>query len=886
MVRGVCALGLAVLGLLFGCGDDSTKKSGHQLSQIVGTPGEIERSVDSQSSPAIKSLSPAAGDAGSVVAIYGTGFGSAQGLSNVAFGGLASVATSWSDTRIEALVPAALDYGTVEVVVAVGGKISAPAHFTVTGVPPVVAENAKPGDTDWPILNPGDTAAYAVPEAVRAGETVALHVHTGVAGTASYRLYRMGFYGGAGARLIATGTFEAGPQPMPLADTATGMVECAWPASATIQTGEDWPSGYYLAKVKGANGTEHFAPFTLMGGRRPRILVAIPTATYQAYNFWGGASLYINQNKARFPNHDHAVTVSYHRPYITDGGAGQFLRLDHAAVKWLEAAGFDVGYVSNVYVAAHPEVLQGSALYLSIGHDEYWPHALRAALEAARDRGMHLVFWSGNTGLWQTRIEPSGTNVLGRQVGYKEYWPEDPLVATQPSKVTGQFREHPVNRPENALLGIMWDCCGISPSSWLPLPTNASIWENTGFTAGSSVVRAVTGEYDRRWDNGQEPAGLEILAESPVAGATSLLEYAHTSRYRAPSGAWVYAMGSIGWQEALGKPGAADADFQTFNANVLALADKPRGEVHPANITQRTVYDSPQWLATTVHTVAGSGAAGFVNGGSSFASFNEPRDVALRPGGGLYVADGRNGAIRLIAGGTVSTVVSGLGFPNGVTVTPDGMVYVSDPWRHMIWEVDPVFKTKRALAGGLTAYQDGVGAGVGFANLNPVIASPAENVLYALDLPFGVRKIARDGTVTTAYATELQGWGLVRTVDGFYASHPDTLRIYGLGVPNLAGNGEYGVKDGAAGSAAFTGPASMIGTSDGSVFVVDTSAGTIRRIQGGQVVSVAGTGHGYQDGAGSTAKFRVAMGMAYDPINRQLFVADAGNHVIRMVQLP
>ena len=91
------------------------------------------------------------------------------------------------------------------------------------------------------------------------------------------------------------------------------------------------------------------------------------------------------------------------------------LRLDHDGVKWLESAGYDIGYVSNAYVAIHPEVLQ-SQLYLSIGHDRTGPMPC-AAMEQARDRGMSLMYWGGNFGLWQTRIESAQGVATGHMVG-------------------------------------------------------------------------------------------------------------------------------------------------------------------------------------------------------------------------------------------------------------------------------------------------------------------------------------------------------------------------------------------------------------------------------------------------------------------------------------
>lgn len=877
-----CALAVFVIGA---CGDSDSKparRSKSVIGQVTTKPTTDEVPV----LPKLHSATPLSGAPGTVVLLKGRFFGAAQGSSTVTFGGYLAPVLSWSNESIQVSVPAFAPTARVPLVVSIAGQVGVPLSFMVTRTSAVFLENQKAGDADWPILNPGNVAAYAVPEAVRAGETVRLHVHAQTAGPAQYRLYRMGYYGGRGARLITTGTFHASAQPTPLADTATGLIECNWPAAATIHTSATWVSGYYLAKVKSAGGAEQYAAFTLVSNERPAILVSLPTATYQAYNYYGGMSLYVNQHPERFANHDHAVMVSFLRPYVLDGGAGEFLRRDHDGVKWLESAGYDLGYVSNVYAALHPEMLLHSALYLSVGHDEYWPDTLRAGMENARDLGMGLFFMGGNVGLWQTRLAPSQGIEGARMIGYKEYWEQDPLLASDPSRVTGQFRAAPVNRPENALLGVMWDCCGIASTVFRPHPTGDSMWAGTQWDARSTVARVVGGEFDRRFDNGHEPAGIEVLATSPVAGPGTLLSVSQATRYRAPSGAYVIATGSMDWQLGLGRDGEASSSFQKFNANLLNAVDPARGNIHPTAIAARPVFDVPMLMNTTVSTVAGSGLAGFGDGGLDVAAFHEPRALAFAPGGGLYVVDARNAALRLIKNGAVSTVATNLRFPNGVTVFADGMVYVSDAWAHGIWRIDALAKTKTLFAGGGSVSRDGAGAAAGFANLNPLIGSWSENVLYALDLPAGVRKIDRLGTVSTAFATELQGWGLARAPGGFWVADPNRMRISGLGVAHLAGNGDYGVRDGAAAQAAFGAPGDMALSADGSLFVADAALGNIRRIRAGQVASLTLGGNGYADGAGDVALFSSPMGMAYDATLKRLYVADAGNHRIRVVQLP
>src|SRR5882672_243750 len=120
-------------------------------------------------------------------------------------------------------------------------------------------ENEKPGAKDWMLTKPAIDHAvkYRCPwiegyfsrSSVRAGETITLHVSTNPESKFSVDLYRMGYYGGAGARLIGNlGTFPGKVQEDPLVDPHRLRV-CAWDAATKIAIPNDWPSGIYLAKL-------------------------------------------------------------------------------------------------------------------------------------------------------------------------------------------------------------------------------------------------------------------------------------------------------------------------------------------------------------------------------------------------------------------------------------------------------------------------------------------------------------------------------------------------------------------------------------------------------------------------------------------------------------
>src|SRR5262249_19986246 len=138
---------------------------------------------------------------------------------------------------------------------------------------------------------------------------------------ASYqiRVFRMGWYGGAGAREVMSPVIGAGAvQPMPIPDPVTGLIECNWtnPYFLTIPNDPsdptNWCSGVYLAQLTGLqSGKQSYIIFVVRdNSRHSTYLFQCSVTTYQAYNNWGGASLYLFNS----PN-GKADKVSFNRPY-------------------------------------------------------------------------------------------------------------------------------------------------------------------------------------------------------------------------------------------------------------------------------------------------------------------------------------------------------------------------------------------------------------------------------------------------------------------------------------------------------------------------------------------------------------------------------------------
>ena len=92
-------------------------------------------------------------------------------------------------------------------------------------------------------------------------------------------------------------------------------------------------------------------------------------------------------------------------------------------IQWLEQNGYDVTYFTGVDGARNGSLIQNHKIFMDSGHQYYWSGPRRANVQAARDAGVNLAFFSGNTIFWKTRWENSidGSNTPNRTlVCYKE----------------------------------------------------------------------------------------------------------------------------------------------------------------------------------------------------------------------------------------------------------------------------------------------------------------------------------------------------------------------------------------------------------------------------------------------------------------------------------
>jgi hypothetical protein len=484
---------------------------------------------------------------------------------------------------------------------------------------PVACENSKPGTptSDWEVAGAGDPTiqGFATRMSVNLGQAVSFKVDT----SASYHLdiLRLGYYGGDGARKVAADVpVTARTQPACLTAQATGIVDCGnWGVSATWTVPATAVSGVYVAHlVRDDTGGDSLIPFVVRDdSSHSDVVLQTSDATWQAYNNYGGNSLYKCTALCPPGNpqaYKAAYAVSYNRPwdgaFETDGGHSYFWYAEYQMVRFLEENGYDTTYVAQADLDQNPALLQNHKLFLSSGHDEYWSGAERSAVESARDAGVNLAFFSGNEMFWKTRwttsIDSSNTP-FRTLVSYKETHFDSPVDPEDPTTWTGSWvdpRWSPPadgGRPPNALTGQFFLVNSGTADIEVPAAyAKLRFWRGTqvaGLTGTQTLTLSPgTGtlgyEWDTDEDNGSRPAGLIDMSSTTVSGAEKFLDYGsttgigtathHLTLYRAPSGALVFGAGTVQWSWGLDDTNAWDA-----------AATNPSGNPPDTNMQQATV---------------------------------------------------------------------------------------------------------------------------------------------------------------------------------------------------------------------------------------------------------------------------------------------------------
>ena len=453
---------------------------------------------------------------------------------------------------------------------------------------PVQQENLKPGTSEWKITSIGDLSStvegYASLTSVPVGGQIKLYVSTSDP-IYTIDIFRMGYYNGLGGRrMLPTITRSGIKQVVPPPDPDLGTVECNWIDPYVLNIPTDWVSGIYLGKLTAvASRKQQYLIFAVRDDTRAsKALVIQAVNTYQAYNPWGGKSVY-GTIAERGNNALQARKVSFDRPYYGDmaNGAGQYFFSNLAggreadAVSWLEKEGVDVTYATDVDVDAMPQLFLNHQAVLFFGHSEYWSWRALDAVKDAFAQGVSFGFFSGDVASGQVRLEPGA--ISGRPSRTLVHYRHASLDPIMPYYLkTGRFLDPGINRPTDLMTGSRYSFmarppCLVIEDASQPLFTGMAVHNGQSICNpdGSPMLG-----YEVDSMGPLAPSNTHRLAHSPVNAAAAhfvdLLAFTHPV-----SGASVVSTGSIGW-------GFAAPLIQQLTRNIVArLIDRMYPDTEP-----------------------------------------------------------------------------------------------------------------------------------------------------------------------------------------------------------------------------------------------------------------------------------------------------------------
>ena len=435
-------------------------------------------------------------------------------------------------------------------------------------------ENARPGALDWQLtrmrldksegIRSSFIEGFCSRQSVKAGESLDIFVSTKPAARFKIEIFRTGWYGGRGARLMTElGAFDGIEQSVPEVGDRR-LRECKWAKTTSLTIPSDWLSGVYLGRLTTLPATpdepywQDYIVFIVRDDRQADILLQCSDNTWQAYNRWPDTfSLYddgISPGMVSPPG----IDISFDRPYgkyrqIYENpqsiGSGEWLCFEFPLAFWLEQHGYDVSYCSNSDMLT-PERGLKSKTWISAGHDEYWDVRQYHSVAAMRDAGVSILFLSGNAVCWVSPFRNSSSGAPNRIITRDAPYGG---LARQKFNDLAHFEGHTTGPDEGLLMGAInvipvngggdWTCA--MPDHW--------IFEGTGMKKGESVPGMVGWEY--HGDPAPIP-GLEIVATGETQSAPDTPNggvYTGTV-YPGPKGNFVFNASTCWWSDGLSAP--------------------------------------------------------------------------------------------------------------------------------------------------------------------------------------------------------------------------------------------------------------------------------------------------------------------------------------------
>lgn len=429
-------------------------------------------------------------------------------------------------------------------------------------------ENAKPGTTDWMLAHTrvDPKTKYRCPwiegycsrTSVRAGEKLSIMVSTNPPSPLKIDIYRLGYYGGTGGRLVQElGSFMGTVQPDPEIGSQR-LRECQWEPTVTLDIPDDWVSGVYVGKLTAEReGLQSYVIFIVRDDRQCDFLFQCSDSTWQAYNRWPDRwALYNDGSKNNWycgPD----VRVSWDRPYgkycqVVDSplsqGSGEFLLWEFPLAFWMEKEGYGVSYISNVDTHADAAGLLRGKAFISVGHDEYWSRDMYDNMLAAIAHGVNAAFLSGNTCWGLIPFLPNSRGQAHRTITrIGQFGPVEKELAKQFPEC-GLLKE--IAPSESQLVGARNTFPGMGVADWICMDEKHWIYANTGMKNGDRISNLVGWEWP---GVPGDIAGLSVVARGPVKWNDKQVDYTATV-YPGPKDNWVFNAASIWWSDGLSAP--------------------------------------------------------------------------------------------------------------------------------------------------------------------------------------------------------------------------------------------------------------------------------------------------------------------------------------------
>lgn len=428
----------------------------------------------------------------------------------------------------------------------------------------------KGGTTDWQLtrvrINQGAyrtslIEGYCSHQSVEAGDKLAIFVSTNPARKFTLDIYRMGYYQGAGARLMQShGPLAGTVQPTPeIGDKR--LRECNWEPSLELIIPETWTSGVYLGKLTTMpEGDEpywqSYVIFIVRDQRKADILFQCSDNTWQAYNRWPlNESLYTHPDGAHAPG----VASSFDRPYgkycqIFDHplslGSGEFLLWEYPLCYWLEKHGYDVTYCSNSDVVDLPFVTRAKC-FLSVGHDEYWDLAQYRTIEQAINEGVNVLWLGANAVYMVSEFSKNANGHERRRIErVASYGPLREEELESYSNILGPFETS--GPDERRIIGARTVVPFNGGGDWTCTKPDHWIFASTDMKNGDAIPGLIGWEF--HGDPDLERQGLEVVGEGKVwAGGTRLGHWASTI-FPGPKDNFVFNASTIYWAQGLASP--------------------------------------------------------------------------------------------------------------------------------------------------------------------------------------------------------------------------------------------------------------------------------------------------------------------------------------------